>query len=467
VVCFNPSTKLIRVRPAELIVAMPQGMSTRRKFVSYFAPLVGLGEDEECVSREVGTDMQVVHERCCGLDVHKKTVVACILITLANGEVQRHIRTFSTMTAGLLALSDWLESLAVTVIAMESTGIYWRPVFNLLEEGRSVILVNAQHMKAIPGRKTDIKDSEWLADLLRHGLLKASFIPPAPVRELRDLTRYRKTLVQERAQEVNRLHKVLETANVKLTAVATDVLGKSGRAMLEAVVKGATDPEILAELARGRLRQKLPQLQEALDGRVEPHHRLLLKHILAHIAFLEETLEQLQRDIEERLHPFEEAMTLLMSIPGIQALAAATIVGEIGDDMTRFPSAKHLVSWAGVCPGNKQSGGKRLSGKTTRGNATLRAILAEVVWVLSHMKDNYLSAQYHRLARRLGKKKAVMAVSHSLLVIIYQILSTKQPYSDLGVDYFEQRDSARLTQRSVRQLEALGYAVTLVPKEVA
>ncbi len=466
-VCFNPSTKLIRVRPAELIVAMPQGMSTRRKFVSYFAPLVGLGEDEECVSREVGTDMQVVHERCCGLDVHKKTVVACILITLANGEVQRHIRTFSTMTAGLLALSDWLESLAVTVIAMESTGIYWRPVFNLLEEGRSVILVNAQHMKAIPGRKTDIKDSEWLADLLRHGLLKASFIPPAPVRELRDLTRYRKTLVQERAQEVNRLHKVLETANVKLTAVATDVLGKSGRAMLEALVKGATDPEILAELARGRLRQKLPQLQEALDGRVEPHHRLLLKQILAHIAFLEETLEQLQRNIEERLHPFEEAMTLLMSIPGIQALAAATIVGEIGDDMTRFPSAKHLVSWAGVCPGNKQSGGKRLSGKTTRGNATLRAMLAEVVWVLSHMKDNYLSTQYHRLARRLGKKKAVMAVSHSLLVIIYHILSTKQPYSDLGADYFEQRDSTRLAQRSVRQLEALGYAVTLVPKEVA
>ena len=246
-VCFNPSTKLIRVRPAELIVAMPQGMSTRRKFVSYFAPLVGRGCDEECVSREVGTDMQVVHERCCGLDVHKKTVVACILITLANGEVQRHIRTFSTMTAGLLALSDWLESLAVTVIAMESTGIYWRPVFNLLEEGRSVILVNAQHMKAIPGRKTDMKDSEWLADLLRHGLLKASFIPPAPVRELRDLTRYRKTLVQERAQEVNRLHKVVETANVKLTAVATDVLGKSGRAMLEALVKGATDPEILAE----------------------------------------------------------------------------------------------------------------------------------------------------------------------------------------------------------------------------
>src|SRR5947199_444902 len=280
VVCFNPSTKLIRVRPAELIVAMPQGMSTRRKFVSYFAPLVGRGSDEECVSREVGIDMQVVHERCCGLDVHKKTVVACILITLANGEVQRHIRTFSTMTAGLLALSDWLESLTVTVIAMESTGIYWRPVFNLLEDGRTVILVNAQHMKAIPGRKTDIKDSEWIADLLRHGLLKASFIPPQPIRDLRDLTRYRKTLMQERAQEVNRLQKVLETANLKLASVASDVLGKSGRDMLDALVGGERDPLVLAELARGRLRAKLPELRLALDGRLRPHQTFLIQQIL-------------------------------------------------------------------------------------------------------------------------------------------------------------------------------------------
>ncbi len=338
--------------------------------------------------------MRVVHERCCGLDVHKKTVVACILITQATGEVQRHIRTFSTMTAGLLALSDWLESMDVVVVALESTGVYWRPVFNLLEEGRTIILVNAQHIKTVPGRKTDIKDSEWIADLLRHGLLQASFIPPAPIRELRDLARYRKTLVQERAQEVNRLQKVLETANVKLTAVATDVLDKSGRAMLEALVKGTTDAETLADVALGKLLKKLPEPQQALEGRVQTHHRTLLKHILAHIDFLERRLEDLLHDIEELLPPYEEALTLLMSIPGIQAIAAATILAEIGDDMTRFPSDKHLASWAGVCPGNKQSGGKRLSGKMTKGNATLRGILTEVVWVLSHMKDNYLSAQY-------------------------------------------------------------------------
>jgi transposase len=408
--------------------------------------------------------MRVVYERCCGLDVHKKTVVACVLITLTSGEMQRHLRTFSTMTAGLLALADWLESMSITVVAMESTGVYWRPVFNLIEEGRTIILVNAQHMKAVPGRKTDVKDAEWLADLLRHGLLKASFIPPAPIREIRDLTRYRKSLVQERAQEVNRVQKVLETANVKLSSVVTDVLGKSGQDMLQAIIEGTTDAEVLANLARGLLRKKLPQLQEALDGRVQTHHRILLKHILAHVAFLEQALEQLQQEIEERLPPFEEEMRLLMSIPGIAALSAATILAEIGADMSRFPSAKHLASWAGVCPGNKQSGGKRLSGKTRKGNVVLRASLAEVVWVISHTKDNYLSAQYHRLARRMGKNKAAMAVAHSVLVIIYHVLHTREPYSDLGADYFQKQDAKRLTQRSLRQLEALGYEVTLTPK---
>jgi transposase len=268
-------------------------------------------------------------------------------------------------------------------------------------------------------------------------------------------------LIQERTQEINRLQKVLETANVKLAAVVSDVLGKSGRAMLDALVKGTTDASVLADLALGRLRKKLPELQEALEGRVQSHHRVLLKHILAHIHFIEETLEQLQAEIEERLHPFQESMELLMSIPGIRAYAAMVILAEIGEDMSRFPSDKHLASWAGVCPGNKQSGGKRLSGKITKGNTTLRAILAEVAWVLSHMKDNYLAAYYHRLARRLGKNKAAMALAHRLLVIIYHVLSTRKPYHELGADYFEQRDRTRLTQRSVRQLEALGYTVTL------
>ena len=392
--------------------------STRRKLVKFYAPHASPFEVSrlwEILGRS--KQMQVIHQYCCGLDVHKKTVVACILITSQDGSVQKKVRTFSTMTVDLLALVDWLQASQITHVALESTGVYWHPVFNLLEEDFSIILVNAQHMKALPGRKTDIKDSEWIADLLRHGLLRASFIPPSPIRVLRELTRYRKTLVQERAQEVNRLHKVLEGANIKLAAVATDVLGKSGRDMLTALVEGTTDAVVLADLARGLLRKKLPQLQEALEGRVQAHHRILLRHILAHIDFLEERLTQLQEDIDTDLSPYQEAMELLQSIPGVQTTAAATIVAEIGTDMSRFPSAKHLASWAGVCPGNRQSGGKRFSGATTHGSPYLRAMLAEVVWVISHTKDNYLSAQYHNLARRLGKKKAVVAVSHSLLIM--------------------------------------------------
>ena len=343
----------------------------------------------------------------------------------------------------------------------------FRAAFNLLEEGHTILLVNAQHMKAVPGHKTDVKDAEWLADLRRHGLLTASFIPPQPIRELRELTRYRKSLMQERAQEVNRLHKVLETANIKLASVATSVLGKSGRDMLEAMVQGTTDADILADLARGVLRKKIPQLQAALEGRLQPHHRLLLGHILAHIDFLEATLGHLHRAIEEYLHPFEEALTLVQSLPGIQVTAAATILAEIGVDMDRFPSAKHLASWAGLCPGNKQSGGKRLSGKTTQGNPYLRAVLAEVVWAIAHTKNNYLSAQFHRLARRLGKKKAVVAVSHSVLVIVYHVLRTKKPYTDLGADYFEKLDTTRIQQHHIHRLEQLGYQVTLTPKVVA
>jgi transposase len=411
--------------------------------------------------------MYVIYTRCAACDVHKKTVVVTVLITEPDGTVKKQTRTFTTMTADLLALDEWLRSLEIVHVALESTGVFWHPVYNLLEEGRTIVLVNPQHMKAVPGRKTDVKDSEWLADLLRHGLLKASFIPPKPIRELRELTRYRKTLVQERAQEVNRIQKVLEGANIKLAVVATDILGKSGRDMLDALTGGEQDAEALAELARGRLRAKLPELRLALTGRVQPHHRFLLERILAHIDFLEASLAQIQQEIEQHLTPFEEAMTLAQSVIGIQETAAAAILAEIGTDMSRFPSDKHLASWAGVCPGNKQSGGKRLSGATTQGNPYLKAVLAEVAWAISHTKNNYLSAQYHRIARRRGKQKAIVAVSHSVLVILYHVLREKKPYQDLGADYFAKLDTSRQERHHIRQLEQLGYTVTLTPKEAA
>ena len=312
-----------------------------------------------------------------------------------------------------------------------------------------------------------MKDAEWLADLLRHGLLQASFIPPQPIRELRELTRYRKTLVQQRAHEANRLHKVLESANLKLASVATDVLGRSGRLMLDALLGGEQDPAVLAELARGRLRTKLPELRQALEGRLLAHHRVLLQQLLAHIDFLEESLAIVQAEIERCLAPFGQAVALAQTLPGIAETAATTIIAEVGTDMSRFASDKHLASWAGVCPGNKQSGGKRLSGATTHGNPYLRAVLGEVAWAISHTKDNYLSAQFHRIARRRGKQKAVMAVAHSVLVILYHMLKDNRPYSDLGADYFDQLDKTRIERHHVRRLEQLGYTVTLTPAPAA
>jgi transposase len=411
--------------------------------------------------------MHLVHERCVGLDVHKRTVVACVLITQPEGTCQREVRTFSTMTADLLALGDWLDALRVSVVALESTGVYWRPVFNLLEEGRTLILVNPQHIKAVPGRKTDVKDSEWLADLLRHGLLTPSFIPPQPIREVRELTRYRKTLVEERAREVGRVQKVLEGANIKLASVATDVLGKSGRAMLEALIRGEQDPAVLADLARGRLRAKRPQLQLALEGRLVAEHRTVLKHLLMHIDFLEQSIAELEAEIEHALAPFGQAVTLAQTLPGIAEKAATAILAEIGTDMSRFPSDRHIASWAGVCPGNKQSGGKRLSGQTTKGNPYLRAVLTEVAWAISRTKDNYLAAQFHRIARRRGQQKAVMAVAHSVLVILYHMLREGRPYTDLGPDYFEHLEASRIERYHVLRLERLGYTVTLTPAPAA
>ena len=302
---------------------------------------------------------------------------------------------------------------------------------------------------------------------MRHGLLQPSFIPPAPVRELRELTRYRKSLVEARAREVNRVQKVLESANIKLASVATDVLGKSGRAMLEALIAGEQDPATLAELARGRMRAKRPELQLALDGRLLSQHRTLLQHLLAHIDFLEQSRTELEAEIERCLAPFGQAVALAQTIPGIAETAATAIIAELGTDMTRFASDKHLSSWAGVCPGNKQSGGKRFSGKTTKGNPYLRAVLGEVAWAISHTKDNYLSAQFHRIARRRGKQKAVVAVSHSVLVILYHMLRDGRPYTDLGPDYFEKLEATHIERYHVRRLEHLGYTVTLTPASVA
>jgi transposase len=408
--------------------------------------------------------MQVVHTRCAGLDVHKRTVVACVLLTHDDGTVDRSVRTFGTMTAELLALSDWLSQLDVSQVALESTGVYWRPVFNLLEAAdRQIVLVNPQHLKQVPGRKTDVKDAEWLADLLRHGLLRASFIPPAPIRNLRELTRYRKTLVHQRADEVNRLQKTLEGANIKLAAVATDVLGVSGREMLAALLGGEVDPTVLAELARGRLRAKLPALRQALTGRVQVHHRVLLAQLLAHIDFLEESIAQLQAEIEHALVPYAAATELLQTIPGVGAVVAAALVAEIGTDPTRFPSAKHLASWAGVCPGNKQSAGKRLSGKTTKGNVWLRAMLGEAAWAIARSPGTYLHAHYHRIARRRGKYKAAMAVAHSILIIAYCLLRDHRPYQDLGATYLDERDAARTERYHIHRLEQLGFAVALSP----
>ncbi len=405
--------------------------------------------------------MRIVYDHVAGLDVHKKTVVAAIIVPQEGKGWTQDRRTFGTMTADLLALSDWLMSHGVTHVAMESTGEYWKPIFNILEEGFEIILVNAQHLSKVPGRKTDQGDAEWIAELMQAGLLKPSFIPPVGQRELRELTRARSTFVRERATLVNRVQKVLESANIKLGSVASDVMGVSGRAMLEAIIRDQASPEEMAALAKGKLRDKHDALVQALEGRTKPHHRFLLTELLRQIDNLEEAIARFDAEIEAYCRPFEEAVTLLDTIPGVSRDVAEIIVSEIGVDMTRFPSAEHLAAWAGVAPGNNESGGKRRSGKTRKGDKPLGAALNQAAHGAARKKNTYLSAQYHRLATRRGKKKAIMAVAHSILVIAYHVIQRKEPYHDLGADYFDKRNPEATARRMAKRIEQLGYRVSL------
>lgn len=400
--------------------------------------------------------MQVLHERCCGLDVHKKVVAACVITP-----EERETRTFSTMTNDLLRLADWLREKGITHVAMESTGVYWKPIYNLLEDEFTLLVVNAHHIKAVPGRKTDVKDAEWIADLLRHGLVKGSFIPDRPQRELRELVRYRRSLIQERSQVINRIQKVLEGANIKLSAVASNVVGASGRAMLEAMISGTEDAQALAALAKGNLRNKRTALEEALHGLMGTHQRMMLQSQLRHLDFLGQEIARLDEEVAQRMRPFEEDIQRIDAIPGLGRRLIEQVVAEVGLDMSRFPSAEHLSSWARMCPGNNESAGKRHSGRTGHANPWLGSTLVEAAWAAVRTKATYLSAQYHRIAARRGKKRAIVAVAHSILVIIYHMLRDHTSYRDLGGNYFDEHQRLQTTRRAVSRLQKLGYKVTL------
>ena len=434
--------------------------------------------------------MDVTYTRCAGLDVHKRTVVACCITPGEKGEKQHEIRTFGTMTADLLALSDWLTTKGVTHVAMESTGEFWKPVYNILEGNFELLVVNAKHIKNVPGRKTDVKDAEWLAELLRHGLLRGSFIPPQAQRDLRDLTRQRTNLVQDRATVVNRLQKTLEWANLKLSAVATDITGVSARAMLEAILAGKTAPESLAALAKGRLRNKRSELERALHGYVREHHRFLLAEHLVQLDFLDEQIARFDAEIVQRMTPtaaptdsgaaptdtdgsapsttmptvtWAEAVELLDTIPGVNRRTAELLLAEIGTDMSRFPSAAHLVSWAKICPGNSESAGKRFSGATGQGNRWLRTALVQAAWAAIRTKNSYLAAFYHRLAGRRGPRRAIFAVAHRILTAIFHMLTKREAYRDLSATYLNERDKTNLFKRTAKRFAQLGYQISIEP----
>ncbi len=405
--------------------------------------------------------MEVVYQRCCGLDVHKDSVTACLVVPGSKGTPCKEVRSFGTTTGDLRELAQWLGDAGCTTVAMESTGVYWKPLYNMLEGQFELLLVNPQHIKAIAGRKTDVKDAEWIADLLRHGLLKGSFVPDRERRELRELTRYRISLVQERARELNRLQKVLEGANIKLASVVSDIGGVSARLMLERLAAGSTDVSAMADLAKGRMRDKIPQLEKALTGSIGEHQRFLVARQLAHIDALDELIEQLTVEIEARMSPFQDAVERLDGIPGVGREVAQAIVAEIGADMSRFATSAHLASWAGLCPGNDQTAGKQRSGKVRNGNKWLKAILVQAAQSLNQSHSSYLASIYRRIASRRGKKRAVIAVAHAILVIAYHLLSRQDSYRELGAAYLDQRNTEATKKRLVRRLEALGYQVSL------
>jgi transposase len=405
--------------------------------------------------------METIVERPAALDVHKAQVTACARVPGAGGARVGHVAEFQTTVRGLLALRDWLAELGVTEVAMEATGVFWKPVWYVLEDDFACLLVNARHVKQVPGRKTDVSDAEWLCRLLEAGLLAASFVPPKPIRQLRNLTRYRKTQIAERQREVNRLHKALEDAGIKLDCVAADILGKSGRDMLDALVAGERDPAVLANLARRQMRRKIPALREALQGHFDAHHRLWIGSILRHIDFLDEQIEQLSAAIEEQIRPFWPAVELICTMTGFQHRGAECVIAEIGVDMSIFPTARHLASWSGRCPGNHESAGKRRSGKTRNGSKWLDIALEEAATAAIRVNDSYLAAQYRRLKPRCGHKKALGAVKHTMICAIWHMLSTGETYRDLGADYYTRRDPERQTRRLLAQLERLGHHVTL------
>lgn len=462
--CFEPVTELDRGVPEYHRLSPPCGRYPHGEHAYQILICFGhpaLPQREECM-------VQVVYERCCGLDIHKKLVVACLLTPGSDGIPVRQTRSFGTMTEDILSLSEWLDAAGCTVVAMESTGVYWKPIYNLLEGAFELLLVNPRDIKAVPGRKTDVKDAEWIADLLRHGLLTGSFVPDKERRELRELSRYRTSLTQERAAELNRLQKVLEGANIKLASVASDVDGASARAMLESLVAGSEDARAMAGLAKGRMRQKLGELERALTGRFGGHQRFLVARQLAHLDALDGLIEEVSARIEEQMRPFEAEITRLDAIPGVARATAQAIVAEIGVDMSRFATDRHLSSWAGLAPGNDQSAGKAKNAATTKGNKWLRAALVQAARGAAHGKKSYLSAQYHRLASRRGKNRAAIAVAHSILVISYHLLSDENAaYRDLGANYFEQRSRDTIERQAVRRLQALGYKVVLEPVTAA